>query len=179
MPQRPYADRLRLAGRVTEPAIRRAIEEFAPPQGSRGLDAGCGIGLRTLCLAEAVGEGGNVTGLDISPDHLAEARNVGENAAYQSEKQLGELGDQLDDASKTEIEEAIKAVRDSLESEDAEEIKAKTDALQAAFHKVSEQIYQAASEQQAASGADGAGATNGAAAEEEVVDAEVVDDERS
>ena len=41
------------------------------------------------------------------------------------------------------------------------EIKAKTDALQAAFHKVSEQIYAAAAEQQAADGADGAGA-NGA-----------------
>ena len=60
---------------------------------------------------------------------------------------------------------------------DAAEIKAKTDALQAAFHKVSEQIYQAATEQQAAS-TDGAGA-NGSGAEEEVVDAEVVDDERS
>ena len=40
----------------------------------------------------------------------------------------------------------------SLESDDAEEIKAKTDALQAAFHKVSEQIYQAAQQQAAADG---------------------------
>jgi molecular chaperone DnaK len=108
---------------------------------------------------------------------LAEARNVGENAAYSAEKQLAELGDQVPDAEKSEIETAIKEVRDSLESDDAAQIKAKTDALQAAFHKVSEQIYQAASEQQAAAG-DGA-AANGAGAEEEVVDAEVVDDERS
>ena len=43
---------------------------------------------------------------------LAEARNVGENAAYQAEKQLGELGDQLDEAAKAEINDAIKAVRD-------------------------------------------------------------------
>ena len=74
-------------------------------------------------------------------------------------------------------------MRDSLTSENADEIKAKTDALQAAFHKVSEQIYQQASEAQAAAGgeapgADGASA-NGASAEEEVVDAEVVDDERA
>ena len=75
---------------------------------------------------------------------LAEARNVAENAAYSSEKQLAELGDQVDDAAKTEIEDAIKAVREVLESDDADEIKAKTDALQAAFHKVSEQIYQQA-----------------------------------
>ena len=67
-----------------------------------------------------------------------------------------------------------------LESEDVEEIKAKTDALQAAFHKVSEQIYQRPQPAAGrAGGADGAGANGAGEAEEEVVDAEVVDDERS
>jgi molecular chaperone DnaK len=110
---------------------------------------------------------------------LAEARNVAENAAYQADKQLSELGDKVDESSKSEIEAAIKDVRESLDSEDTEQIKAKTDALQAAFHKVSEQVYQAAQEQAAASqaaGPDGASG-DGASAEEEVVDAEVVDDE--
>jgi molecular chaperone DnaK len=111
---------------------------------------------------------------------LAEARNTAENAAYQAEKQLGEMGDQIDADAKSEIEAAIKDVRDSLTSEDANEIKAKTDALQQAFHRVSEQIYQAAQQQTATSG-DGAGTGgDGAGAEEEeVVDAEVVDDDRS
>jgi molecular chaperone DnaK len=108
---------------------------------------------------------------------LAEARNVAENAAYQAEKQLGELGDKVDDSAKQEIEAAIKDVREVLDSDDAGQIKAKSEALQAAFQKVSEQIYSAAAEQQAASG-DGASA-NGAGDEEEVVDAEVVDDEKS
>src|SRR5687767_6993195 len=72
---------------------------------------------------------------------LAEARNTAENAADQAEKQVKELGEQLDEASKREIEEAIKEVRAALESEDAEDIKAKTDRLQTAFHKVSEQMY--------------------------------------
>ena len=81
---------------------------------------------------------------------LAEARNLAENAAYQAEKQLGELGDKVDSSAKEEIEKAIADVKGVLSSEDVEEIKAKTDALQAAFHKVSEQIYQAAAEQQAA-----------------------------
>jgi molecular chaperone DnaK len=116
---------------------------------------------------------------------LAEARNTAENAAYQAEKQLGELGDQVDEAARSEIESAIGDVRSALESDDAGEIKAKTDALQSAFHKVSDQIYQAA-QQQAAAGAeappaDGAGSENGAGAEpeEEVVDAEVVDEDKS
>jgi molecular chaperone DnaK len=105
---------------------------------------------------------------------LAEARNIGENAAYQAEKQLEELGDKVDESSKSEIEAAIKDLREGLDSDDAEQIKAKTDSLQAAFHKISEQVYQAAQEQ----APPGDGATgNGASAEEEVVDAEVVDDE--
>jgi molecular chaperone DnaK len=111
---------------------------------------------------------------------LAEARNGGENAAYQAEKQLGELGDQVDAAAKEQIEAAIKEVRESLTSEDAAAITAKTDALQSAFHQVSEAMYQRAQEQAQADG-EGAGATNGAggdgaAPDEDVVDAEVVDE---
>jgi molecular chaperone DnaK len=113
---------------------------------------------------------------------VAEARNLAENAAYQAEKQLGEMGDKIESSAKDEIEKAIADVKGVLSADDAEEIKAKTDALQAAFHKVSEQIYQEAAEQQASAqpGADGA-STDGATgeSEEEVVDAEVVDDERS
>ena len=115
---------------------------------------------------------------------LVEARNSGEQAAYQSERQLTELGDSVDASSKEQIEAAIKDLRDTLESSDPDEIKAKTTALQEAFHKVSEQMYAAAAAQQqqagADGGADGAAATgNGASAddEEEVVDAEVVDEE--
>ncbi len=111
---------------------------------------------------------------------LVEARNNGENAAYQAEKQLEELGDSVDDTARADITKAIEDVRGSLESEDAAEIDGKTQALQSAFHAVSEQMYAAAAQQ--AQAADGA-AGNGAAAdgsdsgEEEVVDAEVVEGE--
>jgi molecular chaperone DnaK len=104
---------------------------------------------------------------------LAETRNLAENAAYQSEKQVEELGDKVDSSNKEEIEAAIKEVRDSLSSEDAGEIRAKTEALTAAMQKISEQIYAAAQEQ--TSSDDGASAES-ADEEEEVVDAEVVDD---
>jgi molecular chaperone DnaK len=114
---------------------------------------------------------------------LAEARNNGENAAYQAERQLKELGDTVDADSRSEIEAAIKDVRDNLGSEDAAEINRRSEALQSAFHKVSEAMYQRA-QQQSASSADGAAASsNGAEAEgegeaEDVVDAEVVDEGR-
>jgi molecular chaperone DnaK len=110
---------------------------------------------------------------------LAEARNNAENAAYQAERQLNELGESVDASSKEEIEAAIKAVREVLTSEDAAEINAKAEALQASFHKVSEAMYQRAQEQ-AAAGAQNGGSADGAgpdgAAEEDVVDAEVVDE---
>src|SRR5258705_416477 len=88
---------------------------------------------------------------------LAEARNNGENAAYQAERQLSELGDQVDADSKTQIEEAIKAGRDSLTSEDADDIRAKTDALQASFPKVSQAMYERAQQQAQAEQPNGAG----------------------
>ena len=116
---------------------------------------------------------------------LAEARNNGENAAYQAERQLSELGDQVDADSKTRIEEAIKEVRDSLESDDPAAINARTEALQSAFHAVSEAMYQKAQADTAASG-DGTGPAgqghsdgDASSSEEDVVDAEVVDEGKS
>jgi molecular chaperone DnaK len=116
---------------------------------------------------------------------LAEARNNGENAAYQAERQLADLGDQVDADSKGRIEEAIKEVRESLEAEDPAAINARTEALQTAFHAVSEAMYQKAQADAAASADGGSDPThteaadNGAAAEEDVVDAEVVDEGKS
>ncbi|MEA2146999.1 MAG: molecular chaperone DnaK, partial [Solirubrobacteraceae bacterium] len=107
---------------------------------------------------------------------LAEARNNGENAAYQAERQLKELGETVDATSKEEIEAAIKVVREALTSEDAADIRAKTDALQSSFHKVSEAMYQRAQEQSAQDGADGTSTNGHGAGAEDVVDAEVVDE---
>lgn len=76
MDTKTYTDRLRLAGRITEKAIRAAIKDLSLPPGSTGLDAGCGVGQHTLWLAESVGEGGDITGLDISKDNLRFARYV-------------------------------------------------------------------------------------------------------
>jgi molecular chaperone DnaK len=106
---------------------------------------------------------------------LAEARNNGENAAYQAERQLKELGDTVDAAAREQIEAAVTAVREVLESDDPAVIRERTDALNQAFHSVSEAIYERA----AAAGAQANGATNGdeaASSDEDVVDAEVVDE---
>jgi len=113
---------------------------------------------------------------------LAEARNNGENAAYQAEKQLGELGEQVDADSKQRIEDAIKEVRESLEAEDPAAINAKTEALQTAFHAISEAMYQRAQESAAAAGNGNGSEPSGdgsSSDEEDVVDAEVVDEPKA
>jgi len=108
---------------------------------------------------------------------LAEARNVAENAAYQSEKALEEAGDKVDAATKEEAENAIKEVRAALDSGSVEEVNAKAEALNTAMTKASEQIYAAAQAEQQAASAEGDSSNGGTADEEEVVDAEVVDED--
>src|SRR3954470_18269764 len=116
---------------------------------------------------------------------LAEARNGAENAAYQAERQVKDLEANIDDASKSEIEGLIKDLRESLTSEDVDELRRKTEALQTAFHKVSEAMYERAQQQAAAAGNGAAaegdapeGSGTDAAEDEDVVDAEVVDEGR-
>jgi molecular chaperone DnaK len=112
---------------------------------------------------------------------LAEARNVAEHTAYESEKRLKDMDEQLDAATKGELESAQKEVRDALATEDVEAIRAKTDSLNSIWHRVSEQMYERAQAEQQATAADGAasnGASGDASADEEVVDAEVVDEQR-
>ncbi|VFQ45306.1 s-adenosyl-l-methionine-dependent methyltransferase [Desulfoluna butyratoxydans] len=59
-----YIRSLLVANPLRESILRSVIEAIQLPAGSSGLDAGCGIGLQCLLLAEAVGFSGHVTGLD-------------------------------------------------------------------------------------------------------------------
>lgn len=67
----PIIQNLLQANPLREPTLRAIIQHLQLPRGSRGLDAGCGIGLQALLLAEGVGPEGHVTGLDILPELLA------------------------------------------------------------------------------------------------------------
>ena len=107
---------------------------------------------------------------------LAEARNNGENAAYQAERQLKELADSVDEPSREEIEAAIASLREVLDDSDPAPIRARTDALNEAFHKVSEAMYERAQQAQANGAANGSSADGDSSSDEDVVDAEVVDE---
>jgi len=65
---------------MREPVLRAAVDALHLPEGSRGLDAGCGIGLQLPLLADAVGPDGHIAGLDLRPEFLREAECVAEEA---------------------------------------------------------------------------------------------------
>ncbi|MEX1118060.1 MAG: molecular chaperone DnaK, partial [Terrimicrobiaceae bacterium] len=73
-----------------------------------------------------------------------ETRNNADNLAYQSEKQLKELGDKLDGAAKKGIEDAITAVREALKGDDVDAIKSAHDVLEARFQEASAELYKKA-----------------------------------
>jgi demethylmenaquinone methyltransferase/2-methoxy-6-polyprenyl-1,4-benzoquinol methylase len=67
--------RLLTADPLRGPLLRKIVRGLQLPPGSSGLDAGCGIGLQALLLAEAVGPDGHITGLDSAPELLAYGRD--------------------------------------------------------------------------------------------------------
>jgi ubiquinone/menaquinone biosynthesis C-methylase UbiE len=75
-----YARQLRESAPLRDPYMREAIRDLRLPRGSSGLDAGCGVGLQALLLAEAVGPDGHVTALDISEKFLDYGREIVDRA---------------------------------------------------------------------------------------------------
>ncbi|MFT4033947.1 MAG: molecular chaperone DnaK [Patulibacter sp.] len=108
---------------------------------------------------------------------LAEARNEAEQVAYQAEKQLTDLAEQLDDSDKADITQLVADVREAIKGESVEEIKSKLEALQTRQHSISEKLY-AKAQEAAAQQAGGEQAPVGgeASGDDEVVDAEIVDE---
>ena len=111
---------------------------------------------------------------------LADARNAGEQLAYQTERTLKEHRDKVDEATASTIEGRIMELRQAVEGSDVADIRAKSDALQEASSSLADALYAQAAAQ-AQSGAEPRPSGNGGgAAEDEVVedaDYEVIDEE--
>lgn len=104
---------------------------------------------------------------DAKAKALVDARNQAEAMVNQVKKTMTDAGDGLDDAEKTSIESAIADVEEAVKADDVEEINGKVEALMQASHKLAEQMYAQAAEQE------GAQANADQAAEDDnVVDAE-------
>jgi molecular chaperone DnaK len=110
-----------------------------------------------------------------------EARNAADNAAYRAEKMLRDNADKISEEDRRKIEEAVQGVKEAMKGNDASTITSASDRLNEAMQAVSADLYREAS--QRTQGARGGGAQTGAPGgerrggpEEEVVEAEVVDD---
>ncbi|MGO1318236.1 MAG: Hsp70 family protein, partial [Cellulomonadaceae bacterium] len=113
----------------------------------------------------------------------AETRNQAEALAYSTEKLLKDNEDKIPEDVKTEVSTAVSELKTALEGEDVDAVKAKQEHLSTVSQKIGEALYAAAESEQAAGDAAGAqddataAAGAGFASDEDVVDAEIVDDE--
>ncbi|MGO1412605.1 Hsp70 family protein, partial [Microbacterium sp.] len=105
-----------------------------------------------------------------------EQRNQAESLVYSIEKLISENDDKLPEDVKTEVQGDVDGLKTALAGEDEDAVKTALDKLNASQTKLGEAIYSQAQADGAAAGEAGA---DGASAEsdEDVVDAEVVDDD--
>jgi SAM-dependent methyltransferase len=89
-PAEPFTTALERMNRFQEPEARALITDLGLPQNSHGLDVGCGVGLYTLWLAEAVGPDGRVVGMEPSAERVEAARTLTAGALPGSRLQFRE-----------------------------------------------------------------------------------------
>jgi molecular chaperone DnaK len=114
-----------------------------------------------------------------------EARNKADQSVYTAERMLRDTGDKITGADRSAIESAIAELKKAIESNDAAAMNRTMDALTAAQHKAAEALYR---QQQQGGPPPGAGADAGSGGQAgesqahgssgEVIDAEVVDEEK-
>jgi len=115
----------------------------------------------------------------------AEVRNQADTLVYQTEKLLKDQGEKFEGTEKDDVETALAAVRDALNGTNIEVIKDTTEKLVGVSQSFSQRLYEQASQDQGAPSTDGSGGSGGSAgadgtgqagSDDEVVDAEIVDE---
>ena len=116
-----------------------------------------------------------------------EAKNQADTLIYQAEKTVKDMNGKGHDDLIKKVQDAIAALKETMKGDDTDKIKADTEALQKPLYELSAELYK--QNQGAAQGAAGAnantnagaganGGTESKKADDDVVDAEVVDDDK-
>ncbi len=100
----------------------------------------------------------------------AEVRNNADNLLYQTRKLVTDQGDELTDDEKSNVEGKLAALETSLEGDDSDAIKTATEDLMEASQEFGQRLYEAAQQDATAN-------EPGAAGDDDVVDAEIVDEQ--
>ncbi|HUJ06908.1 MAG TPA: molecular chaperone DnaK [Streptosporangiaceae bacterium] len=107
----------------------------------------------------------------------AEVRNHAESLVYTTEKFMSENSDKLPDDVKTEVSESIADLKKALEGTDTDTIRSAAEKAAQASQKMGTAIYAQAQQAHADAGEHEAGTPAGETADDEVVEAEIVDEE--
>lgn len=102
----------------------------------------------------------------------AETRNNADSLVYRTEKLIKDEGDKFTGDEKDKVEAALKTLKEALAGTDVEAIRNATDTLVSASQSFAQRLYEQASSQESA----GTTATS-TPSDDEVVDAEIVDDQ--
>ena len=105
-------------------------------------------------VEKAVKEAEQYAEEDKKKREAVELRNGADQAVYQCEKAIEELGDKLEEADKTELQAKIDALKETLKGDNDDAIKAAQEELMKKFYEVSEKVYKAAAPAEGAAPAD-------------------------
>ena len=103
----------------------------------------------------------------------AEVRNNADGLVYQTEKMIKDQAENINDDEKSTLEAKIADVKTALEGTDLEAIKDATESLMSASQEFGQRLYEQAAADQAAAG----DAETDAPSDDDVVDAEIIDDD--
>ena len=108
-----------------------------------------------------------------------EVKNQADNLIYQAEKTMKDMEGKGKDDLIAKVKAAVDTLKESVKGDDLAKIKADTEALTKPLYELSAELYKETEAQKGAEGAQSAGAgAQGAKHDDDVVDAEVVDDKK-
>ncbi len=99
-------------------------------------------------------------------------KNQAETLVYQTEKQLGELGDKVDASAKTKVEEKSKELKEAISKEDYESMKKLLEELQQELYAIGSSVYQQPGNQPPAPGGPESNESNDKGNDDDVIDAD-------
>jgi len=106
----------------------------------------------------------------------AEVRNNADSLVYQTEKVLKDQGDKVTDEEKAAVEGPLGILKTAIAGNNIDDIKAATETLMGASQEFSQKLYETAARDSEAAGTSASGAS-GAPNDDDIVDAEIVDEQ--
>ncbi len=99
-------------------------------------------------------------------------KNQSETLVYQTEKQLGELGDKVDASAKAKVEEKSKALKEATSKEDYDSMKKLLEELQQELYAIGSSVYQQPDNQPPSPGSTDSAESNEKGGDDDVIDAD-------